>query len=436
MPQAYPPQLKLSPVNAPVEAAVRLPGSKSITNRSLLLAAMADGVSVLHEPLHSEDTRTMIDALRVLGVTIMQDRSGDLTVHGLNGRFDTPSEAEIFTGNSGTTIRFLTAAACLMPRGASVILDGVARMRERPIADLVDGVNDLDARVDYVLSTGFPPVKVFGGGIGGGSVTMHGDVSSQFLTAVLMVAPFARMDVAVKIAGELISKPYVDLTLAVMNSFGGRVDHDGYSMMRIRCGQSYRGIPYNVEADASNATYFMAAAAITGGVVRLTNLSAQSIQGDARFVDVLERMGCGIDRGESLTVRGPARLRGIDVDMTAIPDTAQTLAVLCAYADSPSHITGLASLRVKETDRITAIATELTKIGAQVDEGPDYWTITPIAQSNFLPTGPIDTYEDHRMAMSFAIAGLRTRGVVIENPGCVAKTFPDFWARWKEAFGV
>jgi 3-phosphoshikimate 1-carboxyvinyltransferase len=495
----YPPRLTLTPVAAPVQADVRLPGSKSITNRALLLAALADGVSTLRGPLHSEDTLYMIDALRNLGVIIKstphpnpllgkerepeedtpplpspqaerekesepaptpslkgrksidsragtpaphRERpgsvaesevgSGDLVVHGRSGGFDVPAMPTLFIGNSGTTVRFLTAAACLMPAGADVVLDGVARMRERPIRDLLGALIALGANVESVNGHGCPPVRVHGGGLGGGSCAMRGDVSSQFLTALLQVAPFAREGVEITIIGELISKPYIDITQSVMGAFGATFENDDYRVLRVPAGQCYHAADYQIEADASNASYFLAAAAVTGGRVCLTNLSSTSIQGDVRFADVLERMGCTVTRGDTLTVQGPTRLRAIDVDMDAIPDTAQTLAVAAAFADGPCHITGIASLRVKETDRIAAVTKELTKLGVRVEEGAASWTIYPLDR-NVTGEVLIDTYQDHRMAMSFAVAGLRIPGIVIDNPGCVAKTFPDFWQRWHEA---
>lgn len=436
----YPDRLALSPISEPVNADVRLPGSKSITNRALLLAALADGVSILRAPLHSEDTLYMMAALRDLGVRI-DEQADAVTVHGLGGRFDHPSKSTLFIGNSGTTVRFLTAAACLMPEDADVVLDGVPRMRERPIRDLTGALITLGARVECVNGHGCPPVRIRGGGLDGGPCALRGDVSSQFLTALLQVAPYARRDVEITIVGDLVSKPYVDITQAVMRSFGAEFENDSYETLRIRAGQRYRPIDYEIEADASNASYFMAAAAVTGGRVHLVNLGANSIQGDVKFIEVLERMGCTVERGEStssstresIVIQGPPKLRAVDVDMESIPDTAQTLAVLCAFADGVSHVTGLASLRVKETDRIAAVTTELRKLGATVDEWRDSWTIRPIAGG--AGEVVIDTYQDHRMAMSFAVAGLRLPGVVINDPGCVAKTFPDFWRRWEEAFG-
>ena len=430
---AYPPFRRLTPASGPVRASILLPGSKSITNRALLLAALADGESRLQAPLHSEDTLYMTQALRDLGVAIDQTPDGDLIVPGHGGSFQAPAKT-LFVGNSGTTVRFLTAAACLTPPQSGVVLDGVARMRERPIRDLLGALLALGVQAESLNGHGCPPVRVRGGGLPGGSCRLRGDVSSQFLSALLHVAPYARQDVRIEILGDLVSKPYVDITQSVMNAFGVEFVNDGYQRLAVRSGQRYQGRDYAVEADASNASYFLAAAAVTGGTVTLQNLGSDSIQGDIRFVDVLERMGCRVTRGPHLTVTGPERLRALDVDMAAIPDTAQTLAVACAFADGPSRLTGLASLRVKETDRVQAITKELTRLGVGVEEGRDFWIITPPAEDRWHGTA-IDTYDDHRMAMSFAVAGLRVPDIVINDPGCVAKTFPDFWERWEGAFG-
>jgi 3-phosphoshikimate 1-carboxyvinyltransferase len=428
----YPEQITLPPVSGPVAASVRLPGSKSITNRALLLAALADGESHLLAPLHSEDTFYMAQALRELGVVIEETPEGDFRVRGMGGQFQAPHNT-LMIGNSGTTVRFLTAAACFAPAGSDVTLDGVARMRERPIRDLVGALLTLGVDAECLNGHGCPPVRVRGGGLPGGSCRLRGDVSSQFLTALLQAAPYARQNVEIEIIGDLISKPYIDITQSVMQSFGVSMHNENYQRLSVPSGQHYLGQNYRIEADASNASYFLAAAAVTGGTVTLNNLGSDSIQGDIRFLDVLERMGCAVERGPSVTLTGPERLTGIDADMEAIPDMAQTLAVVAAFADGPSRITNLASLRVKETDRVRAIAKELPKLGVSVDEGSSEWTITPPADGIYTGAA-IDTYIDHRMAMAFAVAGLRIPDVRINNPGCVAKTFPDFWERWTGAF--
>ena len=286
----YPDRLPLTPITSPVHASVSLPGSKSITNRALLLAALADGESRLRAPLHSDDTFYMAGALRELGVRIEETDNRDFLVGGTGGLFQAPAEP-LFIGNSGTTVRFLTAAACLAPIGADVVLDGVARMRERPVRDLLGALLTLGVSAESVNGHGCPPVRIRGGGLPGGSCRLAGDVSSQFLTALLQVAPYAKKDVQIEVIGDLISKPYVDITQSVMRSFGVAFDNEGYQRLRVRSGQRYAAQDYTVEADASNASYFLAAAAVTGGTVTLENLSSSSIQGDVKFADVLERMG-------------------------------------------------------------------------------------------------------------------------------------------------
>jgi len=430
----YPAQMSLCPPRAPVQASARLPGSKSITNRALLLAALAGGTSRLLHPLHSDDTEYMTEALRCLGVCI--DTEADaVVVQGMGGALSASTCAHLSVGNSGTTVRFLTAAACLAPPGTSIVLDGNARMRARPIRDLLGALLLLGVQAESVNGHGCPPVRVRGGGMPGGACRMAGDVSSQFLSAILQVAPYAQQDVEIEIVGDLISKPYVDMTQAVMRAFGAEVENDNYQRLRVQAGQRYQARDYEIEADASNASYFLAAAAVTGGTVTLSNLGTNSIQGDVRFADVLERMDCVVTRGPQITVTGPARLSALDINMEDIPDTAQTLAVCAAFADGPSRISGLASLRVKETDRLRAVAVELPKLGVRVEEGPDFWVIHPPDGGVYLPA-EIDTYDDHRMAMAFAVAGLRIPNVIINEPGCVAKTFPDFWQRWDKAFNA
>lgn len=433
-PLVYPAQMHLAPPPRSVQASVTISGSKSITNRVLLLAALANGTSHLRAPLHSDDTFYMAQCLRDLGVSVEQTSEGDFTVHGAGGTFTAPAKA-LSVGNSGTTVRFLTAAACLAPAGTDVVLDGVARMRERPIRDLLGALLTLGVHAESINGHGCPPVRVRGGGLPGGACKLRGDVSSQFLSALLQVAPYAQRDVSIEIVGELISKPYVDITQSVMRSFGVELVNEDYRWLTVPAGQRYAAQEYAIEADASNASYFLAAAAITGGTVTLENLSSASIQGDAKFVDVLERMGCQVTRGQHLTVTGPDHLSPVTADMDAMPDMAQTLALVCAFADGPSRITNLGSLRVKETDRVAAVAKELPKLGVRVEEGRDFWTITPPPDGAY-QSAEIDTYDDHRMAMSFALAGLRIPGVVINDPKCVAKTFPDFWQRWDTAFGT
>lgn len=423
--------LEIRPLTRPVDATVTIPGSKSYTNRALGMAALAEGRSILRGALFSDDTRHMSDALRRLSIEVSADEGEDrFEVAGCAGRIPA-SEAELFVGNSGTSARFLTSVAAL-GRGTYVI-DGVARMRERPIQDLLDGLRALGVRVRTRHDNGCPPVIVEADGIAGGKARMAGGTSSQYFTSILLAAPYARRDVEVEVIGDLVSKPYVDMTLAGMKDFGVEVWRDGYERFRVRAGQGYKGRVYDVEPDASNASYFFAAAALTGGRVRVMRLNLASAQGDVHFVDALERMGCRVEAGQDfIEVRGPERLRGIEVDMNAMPDLAQTLAALAPFAEGSTTIRNVGSMRIKETDRIAAAVTELRKLGVQAVELPDGLVIHPAER--LLPA-TIDTYDDHRMAMSFALVGLKVEGVVINDPGCVSKTFPGYFEKLEELRG-
>jgi 3-phosphoshikimate 1-carboxyvinyltransferase len=414
--------IELQPVSKPIVARVRPPGSKSITNRALVCAALADGVSTLRGALDSEDTRVMIEGLGRLGIEVESHDAGrKLLVHGSVGKVPAV-EADLFCANSGTTIRFLTAMVTL-GHGA-FRLDGVARMRERPIADLIAALVQLGAIVRSERDDGCPPVVVHANGLPGGAATVRGEISSQFLSGLLLTAPGADNAVELHIAGTLVSRPYVLMTLAVMRSFGVEVSTENeLSSFRIPAPALYRACDYTIEPDASAASYFWAAAAVTGGEVTVEGLSARSLQGDVAFVDCLEQMGCELHRGaDEITVVG-GKLHGVDVDMNAISDTVQTLAVVALFAEGPTTIRNVGHIRHKETDRIGALAAELRKLGAKVDEHPDGLTIHPGPPRS----ATIDTYHDHRMAMSFALAGLRQPGVRINDPGCTAKTYPKFF---------
>ncbi|CAA9564239.1 MAG: 3-phosphoshikimate 1-carboxyvinyltransferase [uncultured Thermomicrobiales bacterium] len=425
----------VAPAARPIDAVARVPGSKSITNRALLIAALADGDSELVGALDSEDTRYMAAALNALGIPVQADAAGErFRVRGGGGSFPA-TEADLFVGNSGTSMRFLTAA---LPLGRGVYrIDGVPRMRQRPIAPLLDALNDLGADARGQAEAGFPPVTVRAAGLRGGRTRMAGDLSSQFLSALVQAAPYAAAGVEVEVVGDLVSKPYLPLTAAVMAAFGVELvwDRDGWRWFRVAPGQRYRGRVYRVEPDASNASYFFAAAAVTGGRVRVEGLGAGSAQGDLRFVDVLAAMGCAVEvTGGWVEVRGPegGALRGVDLDLGAISDTAQTLAAIAPFASGPTTIRGVGHARLKETDRVAALATELRRLGQDVVERPDGLTITP---APIVPAA-IETYDDHRMAMSFAITALRAPGIAILDPGCVAKTFPAFFDRLAEATGT
>ncbi len=414
----------LAPIPPP-DVILEVPGSRSVTNRALVCAALADGTSRLRGWLDSEDTEAMISGLGRLGVEI-KEHEGDLLVRGLGGRFAIPLHP-VDCGASGTTMRFLTACAAIVP--GRCVLDGTARMRERPIQDLADALQSLGVGVRTVA--GCPPVTVQGGGLEGGEIAIDASRSSQFLSAVLMIAPFSRELVRVT-ATEIVSRPYVDMTISIMGAFGVSVLPETANRFRIDPRQRYRPRIFTVEPDASSATYFFAVAAVTGGRVRVQGLTPASTQADVRFVEVLEKMGCRAERGSGwISVSGPRYLHGIDVDMNAMPDAAMTLAVVACFAQGETVIRNVAHWKLKETDRMTALKTELQKLGAQITATDSDLHIHPPTE---LKGGRISTYDDHRMAMSFAVAGLRVPGIVIEDPDCVAKTFPDFFERL-EALG-
>ncbi|WP_254512079.1 3-phosphoshikimate 1-carboxyvinyltransferase [Anatilimnocola floriformis] len=409
----------------PIRGNIQPPGSKSITNRALVIAAIAEGKSILRGALASEDTQVMIESLGRLGVRVVEkDNGATLEVAGCGGSIPNAA-ADLFIGNSGTTVRFLTAmlAAC----AGQFRLDGVPRMRERPIADLIATLNQLGGDVRSELNTGCPPVVMTAKGLRGGTAPIRGDVSSQFLSALLMATPYAREAVNLVVQGVLVSQPYVHMTLGLMRDFGVNVPAGDLTQFNIPGGQRYRGREYNVEPDASAASYFWGAAAVTGGDVLVRGLTRDALQGDVGFVDCLTKMGCEVrDQPDGIRVVGKP-LRGVEVDMNAISDTAQTLGVVALFAKGPTTIRGIAHVRHKETDRIGDLARELRKFGATVDEYDDGLRITPPAIYESLPGVSIATYNDHRMAMSFALAGLRLPGVVINDPGCTAKTYPNFF---------
>jgi 3-phosphoshikimate 1-carboxyvinyltransferase len=416
----------------PVDADVRLPGSKSITNRALLVAALAEGTSLLHGALVAEDAAVMLRALQQLGVGVRVDPRdpGRIEIDGVAGRWPVAG-AELDLVLSGTSLRFLSAAVAL-GRGRFT-LDGNARMRERPIGDLVDALRDLG--VNASAHGGYPPVSVVAEGLPGGATTVAGDRSSQFLSGLLLAAPYAAAPLAVTVTGELQSRPFVDLTIALMEDFGARIEREHGDRFVVHP-TGYRAREYQIEADAMAAGYAWGVAAMAGGELRVDGVGSGSRQGDRRLLDLLGRMGCDIEwsaRGSRLRALPGGRLRGGRFDLNDLPDQAQTLAVLALIADAPVEIIHVANLRIKETDRLHALATELRKFGASVDEQPDGLRIVPPAAA----PGPVSvaTYGDHRMAMAFALAGARWPGVSIEDPGCVAKTYPAFFTDL-EVWGV
>lgn len=415
--------LEIVPAPGPVRGTIRPPGSKSITNRALVCAALAKGESLLTGALDSEDTRVMITALGKLGVQVaVTDGGRTLRVAGCGGAIPA-TRAELFVANSGTTMRFLTALVSL-GRG-EYRLDGVARMRERPMGDQAAAMRALGVDVQCEGAGECPPVVVRANGLRGGTAGVRGTASSQFLSGLMMAAPYADESVLLAVEGTLVSVPYVAMTQRVMEAFGAEVDAAAdYSELRVSDTRRYRGRSYAIEPDASAASYFFAAAAITGGEVTVEGLSRDSLQGDVAFVDCLAEMGAAVRYGDnSITVTGRP-LAGVDVDMNAISDTVPTLAVVAAFAAGPTHIRNVGHIRHKETDRIAAVACELRKLGATVEESADGLRITP----GPLRPAAIDTYDDHRMAMSFALAGLHVPGVVINDPECTGKTYPEFFA--------
>jgi 3-phosphoshikimate 1-carboxyvinyltransferase len=417
--------LPVEPLRRVPDATVRVPGSKSITNRALVLAALSDPLrgSELRRALRSEDTEVMVEALRMLGFNVKTDwPSAVIRVRRPESADLIPAtEAALFVANSGTTMRFLTAMVSL-GRGR-YRLDGGARMRDRPIEDLLSALRALGVKADSERNNGCPPVIIETKGLLGGRVRIKGDVSSQFLSGLLMAAPMAQEDVAIEVDGRLVSSSYVSMTVAMMRQFGVMVESDLATFFQVPKQSSYRSRVFEIEPDASAASYFFGAAAITEGRVRVDGLSTLSLQGDVGFVDFLREMGCEVSRGEEhLTVQG-APLHGIVVDMNDISDTVMTLAAVACFAEGPTTIRNVAHIRHKETDRLAALATELRRVGAEVDEFADGLTIHPRP----LHGAEIETYNDHRMAMSMALIGLKVPGIVIKNPGCVAKTYPGFF---------
>jgi 3-phosphoshikimate 1-carboxyvinyltransferase len=420
----YPQEVPVEPWSGPPpRAVVRVPGSKSLTNRSLIVAAMADGPSLLTGALESKDTRVMLEALRALGITVEHHvTEAVIRVQGCGGRIPARS-ATLDVANSGTSLRFLTAM--LATGHGTFHLDGTPRMRQRPVADLLRALNGLGADARSDLGTGCPPVTIRASGLDGGYAPVKGNVSSQFLSALLMALPYSKDTTTVEVQGTLVSQPYVAMTLPLMEAFGVTIGNRKFRRFDVRPAR-YRGRDFAIEPDASAASYFFALAAIIGGTVTLEGLGTSSVQGDMMFVNILEHMGCTVDREAArMTVTG-GRLRAVDVDMNALSDTVMTLAVVALFADGVSRIRNVAHIRHKESDRIDALAVELRKLGATVDELPDGLVIAPPPPGR-LHGARIATYDDHRMAMAFALAGLRIPGVTILDPGCVAKTYPGFW---------
>jgi 3-phosphoshikimate 1-carboxyvinyltransferase len=424
-PSALADWVEIEPIVRPIDGDVRPPGSKSLTNRALITAALSDGESTLTSVLDSEDTRVMLDSLQRLGFRREFDATGDtVRIHGESGKIPA-STAELWLENSGTSMRFL-AAACALGEGR-FRLDGVPRMRQRPIGELTSGLQQLGCRAECEANNGCPPVIVHAAGIPGGLCRLDAGVSSQFISGLLLAAPCAKSTVTMELLGDVVSAPYIDMTVQVMRAFGVEVQRPSERQLVIEP-QAYRARTYAIEPDASAASYFLAAAAVTGGRVTVHGLGTGSTQGDVRFAKVLEQMGCELrcDR-ERITIIGRP-LQGVDVDMNDISDTAQTLAAVAPFARGPTRIRNVAHMRHKETDRVAAVVAELRKLGQIVDEHDDGMTITPA------PIRPdvVSTYNDHRMAMSFALIGLRTPGIRIADPGCTGKTYPRYFDDLKQ----
>jgi 3-phosphoshikimate 1-carboxyvinyltransferase len=416
-------QLTLQPIKK-VEGEINLPGSKSLSNRALLLASLAKGTTKITNLLESDDTRHMLNALKQLGISyrLSEDKT-ECVIKGNGGVISSSMEQEIFLGNAGTAMRPLCAALCLGK--GTYVLTGEPRMKERPIGHLVDALREAGAQITYQETEGYPPIQIEANGLSGGNVEIDGAISSQFLTALLMAAPLAKENMHITIIGELVSKPYIDITLDIMKTFGVKVVNNDYKQFHIQGGQHYKAVDsFMVEGDASSASYFLAAAAIKGGTVKVTGIDKKSIQGDVAFAEVLEKMGAKVEWGENFIAVTKGELHGIDMDFNHIPDAAMTIATTALFAKGTTTLRNIYNWRVKETDRLYAMATELRKVGAQVEEGEDYLTIIPPKQ---LKHATIDTYDDHRMAMCFSLLALDPISVTINEPECTAKTFPTYF---------
>ena len=413
--------IEIKPVKK-LQATVTVPGSKSYTNRALLIAGLTDGECRLEKPLVSDDTKYMILALKAFGIPVQEEKEAFI-ISGKGGKLSTPDK-DIFIGNAGTTMRFLTTFSALAP--GKTRLDGDERMRERPLADLLNCLTQMGVQAVSANDNGCPPIDISGGEVPGGEIKLAGDKSSQYLTSVLLSAPYFKNDTCIQIQGDLTSKSYADITLDIMKTFGVHVENESYQRFKVNAGDRYKAQTYKVESDWSSASYFLAAAAVTGGEITLTDINPHSVQGDAQFTSVLEKMGCRVDKkSNTLHIKGNP-LRGITINMNNMPDAVQTLAVTALFAEGETVIQGIGNLRIKETDRISALANELTRLGAGVEAGEDYLIIRP---GNYAGA-EIETYNDHRMAMSFAVAGLKIPGVRIKGPKCVEKSFPDFFQRF------
>jgi len=420
---------RVLPSLSPLNAAIEIPGSKSYTNRAIVMASLAHGTSILRKASPSEDSEALQACLKLLGITIVREQDA-LRVEGRGGAFS-PFSGSFNVGPAGTTIRFLTAL-CAAAQGVEMTLEGSERMHQRPIRDLVDALRSLGGDLEYLQSDGCPPLKIRGNTLNQAMVSMKGTTSSQYTTALLLIAPLLSQGLEISVVGDQISKSYIDMTISSMKAFGVEVENDGYRRYSVPRSSHYTPTEYEVEGDGTGATYLWGAAALRGGTVRVYNTSFDSAQGDMTFPRLLERMGCtvnhGVDtEGRWIEVTGGEALSGIECDMEALPDAAQTLAVIAACAKGTTHITGLQSLKVKETDRLLALQTELGKCGIESTITESSITV----QGGSPREAQIATYEDHRMGMSFALLGARESGIIIEEPSVVNKSYPHFWEHLK-----
>ena len=418
-------QIEIVPPKKPIQGRIKIGGSKSYTNRALIIAALANGKSKLVSLSKSDDSNVLIDALKQLGVVISQTGRDEIEVHGCGGHFKRRS-ISLDVGHAGTAMRFLTSLCCLVP--GIIHIDGSDRMRKRPIGDLVDALRLLDLDITYDAGHGCPPLTIQGGTLLKSCVSLSGMISSQFISSLLLIAPALQNGLEINIQGTQISKSYIDMTIGCMKEFGVTVTNDNYKKYMVGPTQKYHATEYEIEGDASGASYLFALAALNRGTITIENINPGSAQGDVHFADILEKMGCIVTKDfnrKSITVSATKKLNAVSVDMSAMPDTAQTLAVIAAFAQGTTHITGLSSLRVKETDRLAALKHELSKLGIASSITHDSITII-----GGVPHGArIETYNDHRMALSFSAAGVAVKGVRIEDSEVVSKSFPDYWKK-------
>lgn len=408
-----------------VDAVISVPPSKSYTNRALIASALADGISILHQPSRSDDSKILISALKEFGIQIKED-GNKIEIVGSNGKLKAPAR-EVYVGNTGTAMRFLTSLGTL-PEGETILV-GDEQMNRRPIKDLIDSLRSMGTICE--CNNGYPPVKVRGGNFRGGSIGVNASVSTQFVSSLLLISPYAKKPVTLYVGGKLKSMPYVDMTLQVMRSFGAIIENPEMNLYHIDNTQPYIGHDFLIESDATSASYFLGAAAITKGRVIISNLSSESLQGDINFLNILSDMGCTIIRhDDNIEIHG-GKLHGIEIDMHEMPDCVPTLAVISLFASGTTIIRNIGQLRYKETDRLSALTAELSKLGAKVEISNDELIISP----NRLRGAEVETYNDHRIAMSFAMAGLGIEGIGIKNPMCVTKSFPDFWDEFNKLEG-